>query len=66
MGAGLVITIALDLLLIPRFGVLGAALASSVAYLSTTGFLVVSFAVLARGRASAGADDDLEMTELKT
>jgi O-antigen/teichoic acid export membrane protein len=67
MGAGLLITIALDLLLIPRFGVLGAALASSVAYLSTTAFLVVSFAVLARGRVSGRGDQDLhrQMAELK-
>jgi O-antigen/teichoic acid export membrane protein len=60
MAAGLVMTIALDLLLIPPFGVLGAAAASAVAYLCTTGFLVVSFMVLTRGRGSAGAADDLD------
>jgi O-antigen/teichoic acid export membrane protein len=34
MGAGLVLTVALDLLLIPPFGVTGAAVASAVAYLA--------------------------------
>jgi O-antigen/teichoic acid export membrane protein len=40
LGAGLVITVVLDLLLIPRFGALGAAVASTAAYLSTDALLV--------------------------
>ncbi len=39
MGAGVVLTVALDLLLIPRFGATGAAIASSVAYLATAATL---------------------------
>jgi len=39
MGVGVVITIALDLLLIPRYGASGAAIASSAAYLATAGVL---------------------------
>ncbi len=35
-GAGVVVTVALDLLLIPHLGVVGAAVASTLAYLSTT------------------------------
>lgn len=41
MGAGVVVTVALDILLIPRFGAAGAAVASSAAYLVTTSVLVV-------------------------
>jgi O-antigen/teichoic acid export membrane protein len=39
MGLGVVVTVALDLLLIPRHGAIGAAVASSIAYLSATGLL---------------------------
>jgi O-antigen/teichoic acid export membrane protein len=39
-GGGLVLTVILDLLLIPRFGAVGAAWASTVAYLTTTGMLI--------------------------
>jgi len=42
-GAGLVITVLLDLLLIPRFGVMGAAAASTATYLTTTVVLLVAF-----------------------
>jgi O-antigen/teichoic acid export membrane protein len=42
-AAGLAITVLLDLLLIPRYGAVGAAFASSAAYLTVTGFLLVSF-----------------------
>jgi O-antigen/teichoic acid export membrane protein len=49
-GVGLFATVILDLVLIPRFGAVGAAWASTVAYLSTSGMLVVSFRVLARKR----------------
>jgi O-antigen/teichoic acid export membrane protein len=40
LGIGLVITVVLDLLLIPRYGALGAATASTAAYLCTDGMLV--------------------------
>jgi O-antigen/teichoic acid export membrane protein len=39
MGVGVVVTVALDVVLIPRLGATGAAIASSVAYLSTAGLL---------------------------
>jgi O-antigen/teichoic acid export membrane protein len=69
MGAGLVMTIVLDLLLIPHFGLMGAAFASSVAYLSTTAVLGICFKAVAgrrtgtvrgsetRDRAMAGIDE---------
>ncbi|NMH96642.1 polysaccharide biosynthesis C-terminal domain-containing protein [Pseudonocardia acidicola] len=40
MAAGVVVTVALDVVLIPRHGALGAAIASSVAYLVTAAVLV--------------------------
>ena len=45
LGTGLVITVILDVLLIPPFGALGAAIASTAAYLSTDALLI---AVLVR------------------
>ena len=48
-GVGLVITVVLDLLLIPRFGVMGAAAASTVTYLTTTAALLVAFRQLGHG-----------------
>ena len=42
-GAGLIATIALDILLIPRFGLEGAAVASATSYLVTTGVVVVAY-----------------------
>ncbi|WP_147397388.1 lipopolysaccharide biosynthesis protein [Amycolatopsis panacis] len=39
MGVGALVTIALDIVLIPRAGAVGAAIASSMAYLVTTGLL---------------------------
>jgi O-antigen/teichoic acid export membrane protein len=39
MGLGVIITVALDLILIPRHGAIGAAVASSIAYLATTALL---------------------------
>jgi O-antigen/teichoic acid export membrane protein len=42
-GAGLVVTVALDLLLIPRYGVVGASWASTAAYLTTTAVVVACF-----------------------
>jgi O-antigen/teichoic acid export membrane protein len=41
--AGLVVTVVLDLLLIPRFGIIGAAVASAVSYLVTTVVVVRAF-----------------------
>jgi O-antigen/teichoic acid export membrane protein len=40
LGTGLVITVVLDLLLIPPLGALGAAIASTAAYLSTDALLI--------------------------
>ncbi|MFQ5536429.1 MAG: polysaccharide biosynthesis C-terminal domain-containing protein [Gemmatimonadota bacterium] len=40
---GLVVTVALDLLLIPRYGIAGAAWASSASYLATTAVAVAAF-----------------------
>jgi O-antigen/teichoic acid export membrane protein len=56
-AAGLPVTLGLDLLLIPPFGVPGAAVASSIAYLATAAVLLVSFRNVARttGRAAGGA-----------
>jgi O-antigen/teichoic acid export membrane protein len=47
-GLALVITVALDLFLIPRMGILGAALASSTAYLSTFVLAVVFYMLVSR------------------
>ncbi|MFF4055883.1 lipopolysaccharide biosynthesis protein [Streptomyces sp. NPDC001668] len=53
MGAGVVVTVVLDALLIPRYGVVGAAVASSIAYLITTAVLVtLTRVVAARGTPS--------------
>ena len=49
-AAGLVVTVTLDLLLIPRLGVIGAAIASTCAYLTSTIVLVAFFRVLTRPR----------------
>jgi len=49
-GAGLVATVALDIILIPTYGAVGAAIASSVAYLTTMTFLVTVFIRLTRAR----------------
>jgi O-antigen/teichoic acid export membrane protein len=48
MGAGVLVTLALDVLLIPRFGAVGASVASSAAYLSSTVVLVAFFFRLTR------------------
>ena len=48
MTVGLAVTVALDVLLIPRFELIGAATASAVAYATTTFVLVVFFRRLAR------------------
>ena len=54
IAAGLPVTVGLDLLLIPRFDVMGAAVASAVAYLATAGVLLACFRTVARagGRAA--------------
>ncbi len=44
-AAGLVVTVALDLTLIPRLGIAGAAIASTFAYLTTTCVLIACFHV---------------------
>jgi O-antigen/teichoic acid export membrane protein len=48
MGAGVITTVALDLALIPRFGAIGAAVASTAAYLLTSGVLIGMFLWLQR------------------
>jgi O-antigen/teichoic acid export membrane protein len=47
-GVGLAVTIGLDLLLIPPLGAVGAAWASTAAYLTTTGMLIAWFYFLSR------------------
>lgn len=47
IAAGLPVTVGLDLLLIPRFDVMGAAVASAVAYLATAGVLLACFRTVA-------------------
>ncbi|WP_329262518.1 polysaccharide biosynthesis C-terminal domain-containing protein [Streptomyces sp. NBC_01478] len=50
MGVGVAVTVLLDVLLIPRYGAVGAAVASSIAYLVTTVMLVtLARVVAARG-----------------
>jgi lipopolysaccharide/colanic/teichoic acid biosynthesis glycosyltransferase len=55
MGVGTIITVTLDVILIPRLGAKGGAITSAIAYLTTTTVLVI----LARGqmRAQARADN---------
>ena len=43
VGVGVIVTVVGDVLLIPPFGVMGAALASALAYLTTSGTLLVCF-----------------------
>jgi O-antigen/teichoic acid export membrane protein len=57
MGAGLVVTVVLDLLLIPRFEAVGAAAASAVAYLTSTLVLVWFFWRLGRSRPTRGWEE---------
>jgi O-antigen/teichoic acid export membrane protein len=59
-GAGLVVTVVLDVLLIPRFGAVGAAWASTAAYLSTTGLLIAWFLTVIRSRRRSEATGALE------
>jgi Na+-driven multidrug efflux pump len=53
MAAGLAATVLLDLLLIPRFGATGAAIASAVAYLTSALALLYFFWWVARDGTSA-------------
>jgi O-antigen/teichoic acid export membrane protein len=48
LGAGLVVTLLLDVLLIPPYGVVGAAVASTTAYLSTAVVLMALFRAVTR------------------
>lgn len=50
IGAGVIMTVALDLALIPRFGIAGAAVASAVAYLTTTAACFLFFTAQSRPR----------------
>jgi O-antigen/teichoic acid export membrane protein len=59
MGLGLCITIVLDLLLIPRFEAVGAAVASAVAYLGTALVLVWLFASVKGSRSARRSADDV-------
>jgi lipopolysaccharide/colanic/teichoic acid biosynthesis glycosyltransferase len=56
MAAGLVVTGGMDLWLIPHFGTVGAAVASSAAYLATTLLLVVFFLSVTRRSAQPAAE----------
>ncbi len=49
-GLGLIVTLALDLLLIPRYGVLGAAIASSLAYSVVFGAAVLFYLRVSRNK----------------
>jgi Na+-driven multidrug efflux pump len=53
MAAGLAVTVGLDLLLIPSHGAVGAAVASAVAYVTSTLALVWFYWLLARSRPTA-------------
>jgi O-antigen/teichoic acid export membrane protein len=56
-GAGLVVTVALDLTLIPHLGITGAAIASACAYLTTTGVLGACFRMTGGGSRAQPARD---------
>jgi O-antigen/teichoic acid export membrane protein len=56
-GAGLVVTVALDLTLIPHLGITGAAIASAFAYLTTTGVLAACFRATGGGSRAQPARD---------
>jgi O-antigen/teichoic acid export membrane protein len=57
MGAGVVVTVVLDVLLIPRYQAVGAAVASSAAYIMTTAVLLLLFWALTRSREAAPVRD---------
>jgi O-antigen/teichoic acid export membrane protein len=60
LGCGLIMTVILDITLIPTFGIMGAATASTVAYLTTTAVLVLFFRRIARGRTDSARTDTPE------
>jgi O-antigen/teichoic acid export membrane protein len=66
LAAGLPVTVVLDLLLIPPFGVTGAAVASAAAYFVTTGVLLACYRAVARAQQEPddppGAGDNAEPT----
>jgi O-antigen/teichoic acid export membrane protein len=64
LAAGLPVTVVLDLLLIPPFGVTGAAVASTVAYFVTTGVLLACYRAVVRAQRerSGPAGDTAEST----
>ena len=53
IGAGVAVTVALDVLLIPPYRAVGAAIASAAAYLTVTGFLLLMFRLARRAREPA-------------
>jgi O-antigen/teichoic acid export membrane protein len=55
VGAGAVLTLALDVVLIPRHHAAGAAVASSAAYLTTTALLLIAFRAVQRSQNTAPA-----------
>ncbi|MGZ4776786.1 MAG: oligosaccharide flippase family protein [Oryzihumus sp.] len=61
IAVGVTVTVALDVLLIPRYGALGAAVASSVAYLTTTAMLVLLAHRLTLPAGRAGRHDQLHV-----
>jgi O-antigen/teichoic acid export membrane protein len=61
LGSGLVVTLALDIALIPAFGIVGAATASTLAYLTTAGVLLLVFRAVTRNRdVAVGQVDTME------
>jgi O-antigen/teichoic acid export membrane protein len=68
MGAGLAVTVVLDLTLIPHFGATGAAVASAVAYISSTLALIWLFRRAGHRLRAAEAGEDIspQVAELHT
>jgi O-antigen/teichoic acid export membrane protein len=66
MGLGVLVTVVLDLALIPRFGALGAAAASSAAYLATTCLLVFLALRLSGGPGSTALRSASRLLEEET
>ncbi|MEP7060183.1 MAG: oligosaccharide flippase family protein, partial [Actinomycetota bacterium] len=72
LGGGLVMTVILDVTLIPRYGVMGAAIASAVAYTTTTIVLILCLrwvaarpaSELTASRGPRTADDPIDTTQL--
>jgi O-antigen/teichoic acid export membrane protein len=66
LGTGLVITVVLDVLLIPRFGASGAAVASTAAYLSTDALLIYLLLRLTRLTRQRGTRTAIPAAEVST